>query len=90
MSDLVRVISGLRIAADLLDARETVRTLLGSDFHEVMQKYGEVISGYAKSKGLTVLDAGREIASDKSVGAPPVLLVLAAAVELLDPTKGKS
>jgi uncharacterized membrane protein YphA (DoxX/SURF4 family) len=55
-----------------------------------MKKYGEVISGYAKAKGLSDLAAAQEIASDKSVGAPPVLLILAAVVELLDPTRGKA
>lgn len=78
----------VRITAQLYEAREQVRRLLGDAFSARMAALGKAIQVIAEKKKITVLQAG--IAAAKAMQedgqAYTAVSVLAATVELLEPS----
>ena len=79
--------SQIRLTAQLYDTRETIRRHLGQLFAVRMAEFGKVIADYAERSGKGLLAAGIEIAKDPELSPFTALLVLAATVELLEPSK---
>lgn len=79
---------GVRIAAQLYEARDQVRLLLGDAYSARMAEYGKAIRAIAEKKNLSLLRAG--IAAAKTMQndgqAYTAVVVLAATVELLEPS----
>lgn len=78
----------IRIAAQLYEARDDARTLLGDAYSARMAELGKAINTIAEKKQITVLQAG--IAAAKAMQedgqAYTAVSVLAATVELLEPS----
>ena len=73
----------VRIAAQLYDARDTVRRLLGEHYRRRMRDIGDQLTQIAADRPLL------SVAGEVAKGAPNAwdqLLVLAAAVEMVEPT----
>lgn len=76
----------VRLTAQLYDTRETIRRHLGDKFAERMAEFGQVVTAYAEKVGKSRLAAGIEIAKDPTLSPLTVLTVLAATVELVEPS----
>jgi len=81
------MLKALALTAQLLEIRETSRALLGPDYAQTMKDYGAVVSALAEAKGLGFIEAAHWIVRDSpEMPGRGALYVIAAAVELTDPT----
>ncbi|HEY1034576.1 MAG TPA: hypothetical protein VGE09_06305 [Pseudoxanthomonas sp.] len=78
----------VRMVAQLYEARDQIRKLLGNAYSARMAEYGKAIEAIAAKKNITLLQAG--IAAAKTMQddgqAYTAIAVLAATVELLEPS----
>ncbi|MDQ2139551.1 hypothetical protein RBI14_15405 [Alcaligenaceae bacterium B3P038] len=74
----------VKLAAQLYEVRDAARFLYGNDYGEVMRKAGEVIQKRADSTRTDVLATAIEMAKGMDGGC--VLVIMAAAVELIEPS----
>ena len=79
----------IQIAAKLLECRDAHKAIFGDTFHSVIKDYQELIQRVAKEKKASILDTALIMAeylekNGKGRGAP---LLIAAAVELIDPSQ---
>lgn len=76
----------LRMTAQLYDTRDTVKGFLGAKYGEVMAEIGKVVSGLADKEGIPLLSAATRICKDQRLSGFTQLYVIAAAVELVEPS----
>jgi hypothetical protein len=78
----------IRIAAKLYEARDAVRTLLGDKYHEKMKIGMDALQTLCDEEGISPLVAATRTANmfDREGRGAAALLVLAAAVEMLEPS----
>jgi hypothetical protein len=77
----------IKLAAKLYRCRDTAKRFFGNDFQDKIEPYKQVISGVAKDKGIGELEATMKICDDDVIknNGWTVLLLMAAAVELIEP-----
>jgi hypothetical protein len=75
----------VQTAAKLYEARDAVRRLLGDGFKAAVAKYAYFIR-LAESEGRSTLEAGLHLAKTAGLSAEGRVMVLAATVELIEPT----
>lgn len=80
----------VRIAARLYEARDVTRRLLGDRYADRMKEYSAVVAEVANSKQIDVLSAARQIAEaqTKAGNELSAMMVVAAAIEMIEPTPG--
>lgn len=79
--------NAVQIAAQLYDCRDTAKRFLGDDFGRRMQEYGDMVRGVAAHKCCGILEAGKILADPEvSGGGITAILVLAATVEIIEPS----
>jgi hypothetical protein len=74
----------IQMAAQLYQAREAARTILGPKFAPTMKDLGQSLQSIAEATNGNVLSAAIKVA--RSVNGVDSLLILAAAVEHSEPT----
>jgi len=77
----------VRIAAKLLEARQAARDLFGARYHEKVKPYMEIVQQAAKNREVSNLDMAEQMARDLVDAGKSPLMVLAAVVELTEPSK---
>jgi hypothetical protein len=82
----VSIEQAIKITNQLNQTRETVRTIYGMAWREKLKPYVAVLEGLHQEKGLPYLDLGQQIAREMQDQGINPLMVLAAVVELIDPT----
>ncbi|MGO4151374.1 hypothetical protein [Cupriavidus sp. YAF13] len=76
----------IQTAAKLYETRDTVRHLLGEHYKERMTELGGALQKIAARKGKDVLMTAKEICSDPGMTGMEIGQIMAAAVELLEPS----
>ncbi len=81
----------ITIAAKLYVVRDQVRRLLGSRYHAKMAEIGDILTRAARARDMDVLSVANHVTQhmNRTHGVdagPEILLILAAAVELIEPT----
>ena len=74
----------IRMAADLYEARDAMRAILGDKFARRMKETGDYIDRIAAARGVSQMAAGIGLARSRQ--GMDAVLVLAAVVELVEPT----
>lgn len=75
----------IRMAAQMYEARDTVRRLMGDAYHKRMAELGAVIASVAARDGIGEIEAAIKIS--EPIEEPFMrIAVLAAVVELVEPT----
>jgi hypothetical protein len=77
----------VRITAQLYEVRETVRRIYGARAMEVMKPYMDLLRQVHKAKGIPIINLGLQMAEDLDRRNMNPMVLLAAMVELIDPTK---
>jgi hypothetical protein len=75
----------IQMAAKLYDCRDTARRLLGEAFSAKVAEYSEVIKLVMSDKKIDALTAGIFV-SKQSENPMTVMMVLAATVEMIEPS----
>lgn len=76
----------IQTAAKLYETRDTVKRLLGDKYKERMTELGSALQKIAARKGKDVLMTAKEICSDPGMTRMEIGQIMAAAVELLEPS----
>lgn len=76
----------VRTAARLYEMRDKARRLLGDKFKPHMAELGKILTVTAQRDGKTPLAVATEIAKKRELVGIELMLVMAAAVELAEPT----
>lgn len=76
----------IQIAAKLYETRDTIKRLLGDRYRERMNELGRALQKIAARKGKDVLMTAKEICSDPGMTGMEIGQIMAAAVELLEPS----
>ncbi len=74
------------MAAQLYDMRDKARRLLGDKYKPHMAELGKILKMTADRDGRSVLSVATEVAKKRELIGMDLLLVMAAAVELTEPT----
>lgn len=77
----------VRMAAQLYEMRETARRLLGDAFKPRMAELGSLLTDIGKQHGKEPLAVAIALSKKGTVSAMDSLIVMAAAVELAEPSK---
>ncbi|WP_458763612.1 hypothetical protein [Cupriavidus basilensis] len=77
----------IQTAAKLYETRDTMELLLGDKYKERMAELGGAIQKIAARKGKDVLMTAKEICSDPGMTGMKKIQIMAAAVELLEPSE---
>lgn len=80
----------VQLAATLYNIRDTTRRLLGDKYPAKMAEMGKVVTQFAEMRNVNVLAAAQWMAEQPEMrgNETTTMLVLAAAVELIEPTQG--
>jgi len=76
----------IQTAAKLYETRDAMKLLLGDKYKERMAELGGAIQKIAARKGKDVLMTAKEICSDPGMTGMEKIQIMAAAVELLEPS----
>ena len=76
----------VQMAAQLYSIRDSVRRLMGDNYHPRMAQLGELLQRIAAKHGCSELSAARRIAADEEASSFDAMAILAAAVELIEPS----
>ena len=76
----------VQVSANLYAMRDKARCLLGGRYREHMAMLGDIISATASVVGLSPLNVAIDIASRRGLAGIDLILVMAAAVELVEPS----
>lgn len=76
----------IQMAAKLYEMRDAAKSLLGERYADEMAEYGKVIRILAKRRGISELAAATAMSKDASLSALGVLKVMAAVVEMTEPS----
>lgn len=75
-----------QLAARLYDIRDAAHTILGAHYTERMRGLGDVIKMNADRSNKDVLQAAMDICTTKNLQGLDLLFVMAATVELIEPS----
>lgn len=75
------------MAAQLYEMRDKARWLLGDKYKPQMTELGKILQMTADRDGKSVLHVATEVCKKRELIGMDLLLVMAAAVELVEPTK---
>lgn len=77
--------------------RDSARAIFGAKWREKIVRYVKIIEAYSAEHGVTILNVALEIAKDVEIdaddpqqgfdAAPTIMLLMAAAVEMIEPSK---
>ena len=78
----------IKLAAKLYRCRDTAKRFFGVEFQDKIHPYKQIISGVAKDKKIDEIDAVMQICEDETIknSGWTVVLLMAAAVELVEPS----
>lgn len=76
----------VQMAAQLYDMRDKARRLLGDRYKAHMDELGRILTMTAERDKKSVLAVATEVAKKRNLIGMDLLLVMAAAVELTEPT----
>ncbi len=76
----------IALAAQLYECRDTMKRLCGDKYKERMAELGGAIQKIAARKGKDVLMTAKEICSDPGMTGMEKIQIMAAVVELLEPS----
>jgi len=74
------------MAAQLYDMRDKARRLLGDRFKPHMAELGKILQATAERDGKSPLAVATEVCKKRALIGMDLVMVMAAAVELTDPT----
>ena len=77
----------VKLTAQLYQQRDTARRLLGDGYKAKMRELGEILQATADKDRINVLKAAIDVATKRHLTGIPLMLVMAAAVELAEPSK---
>jgi hypothetical protein len=77
----------IAMAAQLYDMRDKARRLLGEKYKPQMAELGKILKMTADRDKKSVLEVATEVCKKRELIGMDLLLVMAAAVELVEPTK---
>lgn len=77
----------IQMAAQLYDMRDKAKRLLGDKYKTQMANLGRILSMTAERDRKSVLAVATEVCKKRELGGMDVLLVMSAAVELMEPSK---
>ena len=76
----------VQMAALLYSIRDSVRGLMGDNYHPRMAELGGLLQRIAEKQGCSELAAARRIAADMPADSFDAMAILAASVELIEPS----
>ena len=76
----------VRIAATLYDMRDKARRLCGDRYKAQMAELGRILKMTAERDGKSVLQVATEVCRKRELIGMDLMMVMAAAVELTEPT----
>jgi hypothetical protein len=76
----------VRMAARLYKLRDTARQLLGNKYHERTRDLGVILQQTADKRCCSVVEVATEVCRDSHLHGIEEMLVMAAAVEVVDPS----
>ncbi|WP_294636581.1 hypothetical protein [uncultured Aquabacterium sp.] len=76
----------VQMAAKLYELRDRARTLLGERYKPHMAELGKILKATADRDGKNVLIVAKEVCTKRDLIGMDMLMVMAAAVELVEPT----
>ena len=76
------------MAAKLYEMRDAAKRLLGEKFKSRMTEIGKLLSDSALRDGKTVLVSAMALCRERNLQGMDVIVVMAAAVELVEPSVG--
>ncbi len=79
--------NAVQMAAKLYKCRDHAKNLLGDKYHDLMREWGEVVTACAKQENCDTMAAGIHMA--KMVDGMDAMMILAATVELVEPSNVK-
>ena len=77
----------VRMTAKLYEMRDSAKMLLGDKYEEHMALNGKILQDTATRDKKTPLEIAIKVCTKPGIGAIGVLFIMAAAVELLEPSK---
>jgi len=77
----------VKMAAQLYDMRDSARRLLGEKYKPHMAELGKILKATADRDGKSALAVATEVAKRRELLGMDLLMVMAAAVELEEPTQ---
>ena len=82
--------SKIKLASRLYGMRETAKELLGADYLERMAEFGAILSETAAREKKDVIQVAVEVCKQPGCGPLETITVMAAAVELVEPTYART
>ena len=76
----------VQMAAQLYSIRDSVRGLMGDNYQPRMAELGGLLKRIAEKHGCSEISAARRIAADEEATSFNAMAILAAAVELIEPS----
>lgn len=76
----------VKMAAKLYEMRDTAKRLLGDVYRQRMAEMGGLLMDAAEHNGITPLAAAIRLCKSPNLSATDTLMVMAAAVELAEPS----
>lgn len=76
----------VRMAARMYEMRDTARRMLGDNYAAHMMKMGVLLEAAAKRRGIEPLSIAIEAAKEPGASATDVMMIMAAVVELTEPS----
>lgn len=76
----------IKMAAQLYDMRDKAKRLLGERYKPHMAELGKILKATADRDGKSVLSVATEVAKKRELIGMDLMLVMAAAVELAEPS----
>lgn len=76
----------VQIAATLYEMRDKARRLLGDKYKPCMAELGRILQDTARETGRGVLETAIDVCKRRNLVGMDVMLTMAAAVELTEPT----
>ena len=76
----------IQMAAQLYDMRDTAKRLLGDKYKAQMESLGRILTMTAERDNKSVLAVATEVCKKRELIGMDLLLVMSAAVELIEPT----
>lgn len=76
----------VKIAANLYEMRDKARRLLGDKYKPCMAELGRILQNTARETGRGTLETALDICKRRNLVGMDVMLTMAAAVELTEPT----
>lgn len=80
------LIKASQVATKLKETRQAVQALYGDEWRQKLAPFTAILEGLHKEKGVPYLTLGQQIAKEMQERGINPILVLAATVELIEPT----